>query len=194
MTNMYKKLNIVLALVVMQSYESETACFSNSYDVELAPETNVGVGNEMTSSADGKAEMALSDETVANTTRLEASTTQLAAIATQPEAEIPLDDYEKEKLWQEAMTELCRAQGLSDEDTKLELERQQAMLYENCLPGSNNDYSETFKETWNTGEARGFMVSEGIENGTNPILLPKEKWTKINEEYYGCKADTLVID
>jgi hypothetical protein len=112
------------------------------------------------------------------------------------EAKPVLIAYDKEIMWQNNLTALCQAQGLDANATRLEIEKIVTLLYQNCLPGDVKDYSDVFKDMMHLEDdevARGFEILGEIKNGTDPIQLPREKWTAINMETYGCRGDKHVI-
>jgi hypothetical protein len=103
--------------------------------------------------------------------------------------------YDREKIWQAKMMALCHAQGLSTEETRLQVERIVTLLYANCFPGEVKDYPVAFKQMMNFhGKARAVQVLDDLKSGRSRIVLKTEEWTAINFDTYGCRGDVHVVD
>ncbi|EQC38000.1 hypothetical protein SDRG_04430 [Saprolegnia diclina VS20] len=103
-------------------------------------------------------------------------------------------DNADERDWQRAMMQLGAASNLTVSDAELEMEKVQTLLYENCFPGTIQDFDPEFKKLMGMENMKShdLMLLESIQSGANPIKLPLDKWTAINEQTYHCRGDVKV--
>ncbi|OQR83450.1 hypothetical protein ACHHYP_14697 [Achlya hypogyna] len=83
-------------------------------------------------------------------------------------------DNADERSWEKAMMDLGRASNLTVSQSEVEMVKVQTLMYENCFPGTIQDFDPEFKKLMGMENMKSHdvMLLESIKDGSNPILLP----------------------